>query len=142
MLLCVFMVWPTKFLQILWIMCKLNLLLEKLWRMQEILFLGILGLKSLIWKSYHLILMHFYCFELNHLVFQKLCFSSKIWWASAWFDRSILIFDRSKFLKFLKFWERESLSVSTGRGWFSTDRNSWIRFFKRHIWTFSNLLFK
>ena len=130
-LLCVFMVWPTKLFCNHFELCANEICSLKICGECKILFLGILGLKSLILKSYHLILTHFYCFELNHLVFQKLCFSSKIWWASAWFDRSILIFDRSKFLKFLKFWERESLSVSTGRGWFSTDRNSWIRFFKK-----------
>ena len=37
-------------LQILWILCKINLLLENLWRMQEILFLGNLGLKFLFLK--------------------------------------------------------------------------------------------
>ena len=131
MLLCVFMVWPTKFLQSLWIMCKLNLLLENLWRMQNFVF-GNIGLKILVWK---IISSHTHAFlflNFNALSqFKKLCFSSKIWWASAWFDRSILFFDRSKFLKIFKIWERESLSVSTDRGWFSTDRNSWIRFFKK-----------
>ena len=63
-------------LQILWILCKIDLILENLWRMQEILILGILGLNSCFWKSFHHILMHFVpqfqCFEL----FLKLCFSS------------------------------------------------------------------
>ena len=31
-------------------------------------------------------------------------------------------------IEIFKIWERESLSVSTDRGWFSTDRNSWISF--------------
>ena len=98
-------------LQILWILCKINLLLEKLWRMQEILFLGNLGLKFLFWKSYYHILMHFVlkfqCFELILNVFQKLCFFPQIWWASAHFDRSILFFNRSKIFKF----DRESLCL-------------------------------
>ena len=37
-------------LQILWILCKINLLLENLWRMQKILYLGNLGLKFLFLK--------------------------------------------------------------------------------------------
>ena len=70
-------------LQILRILCKINLLLENLWRMQEILFLGNLGLKFLFWKSYHHILMHFVlkfqCFELIlNVFFKKLCFSSNL----------------------------------------------------------------
>ena len=68
-------------LQILWILCKINLMLENLWRMKEILFLGILGLNSCFWKSHHHILMHFVlkfqCFELFLNLFQKLWFSSK-----------------------------------------------------------------
>ena len=64
-------------LQILWILCKINLMLENLWRMQEILILGILGLNSYFWKSYHHILMHFVpqfqCFELFLNVFFKNC---------------------------------------------------------------------
>ena len=103
----------------------------------KILFLGILGLKFLFGKSY----THAFLFlNFNALSqFKKLCFSSKIWWASAWFDRSILFFDR---LKFFKIWEREFLSVLTGRGWFLTDRNSYIRFFKKLNWNFSKSLFK
>ena len=70
-------------LQILWILCKINLLLENLWRMQELLFLGNLGLKFLIWKSHHSILMHFVlkfqCFELILNFFSKNCvFFSKL----------------------------------------------------------------
>ena len=65
-------------LQILWILCKINL-----WRMQEILILGILGLNYCFWKSYHYILMHFVpqfqCFELFLNVFFKKCvFSSNL----------------------------------------------------------------
>ena len=33
-------------------------------------------------------------------------------------------------IEIFKIWERESLSVSTNRGWFSTNRNSWIKFLK------------
>ena len=70
-------------LQILWFLCKINLLLENLWRMQEILFLGNLGLKFLFWKSHHHILMHIAlkikCFEtILNFFFKKLCFSSKL----------------------------------------------------------------
>ena len=129
MLLCVFMVWPTKLLQLLWIMCKLNLLLENLWRMQEILFLGILGLKSLIWKSYHLILTHFLLFWVKSSCFSKIVFFLKNM-VSLCLIRSVQSVFRP--IEIFKIWERESLSVSTDRGWFSTDRNSWIRFFKRH----------
>ena len=70
-------------LQILWILCKIDLMLENLWRIQDILILGILGLNSCFWKSHHHILMHFVlqfqCFELFlNVCFQKLCFSSKL----------------------------------------------------------------
>ena len=57
--------------------------------------------------------------------------------------RSIqFVFWPIEILKIFKIWERESLSVSTGRGWFLTDRNSYIRFFKKLNWTFSKSLFK
>ena len=68
-------------LQILWILCKIDLMLENLWRMQEILILQILGLNSCIWKSYHHIFMHFVpqfqCFELFLNVFSKTVFFLK-----------------------------------------------------------------
>ena len=90
-------------LQILWILCKINLMLENLWRMQEILILGILGLNSCFWKSHHHILMHFVlqfqCFELflNVFFFLKLCFSSNLlslcqFWLIHSIFRSIEIF--------------------------------------------------
>ena len=41
------------------------------------------------------------------------------------------VFRLIEIFKIFKIWERESLSVSTDRGWFSTDRNSYIRFFKK-----------
>ena len=72
-------------LQIPWILYKINLMIENLWRMQKILILGILGLNSCFWKSHHHMLMHFVlqfqCFELFLNVFfffQKLCFSSNL----------------------------------------------------------------
>ena len=68
-------------LQIPWILCKVNLMFENLWRVQEILILGILGLNSCFWKSYHHILMHFVpqfqCFELFLNVFSKTVFFLK-----------------------------------------------------------------
>ena len=113
-------------LQILWILCKINLLFENLWRMQEILFLGNLGLIFLFWKTYHHILMHFVlkfqCFELIlNVFFSKTVFFLKFGEplpisidpfyfsinrnclnmferASDCFDRSKLIFDRSKLI--------------------------------------------
>ena len=114
--------------------------------MQNFVF-GNFGLKILDLKN---IPSHTYAFlflKLNALsqiisFFLKTGVFSKNWWVSAWFDRSILFFDRSKFFKIVKIWERESLSVSTGRGWFSTDRNSYINFFKKLNWTFSKSLFK
>ena len=67
-------------LQILWILCKINLLLENLWRIQEILSLGNLGL-IFFWKSHHHILMHFVlkfqCFEFILNFFQKTVFFLK-----------------------------------------------------------------
>ena len=107
---------------------------------------GNFGLKILDFEKHTILyscifVLKIQCFESNHLGFSKIVFFQK-WWVSAWFDRSILFFDRSKFLKFFKIWERVSLSVSTGQGWFSTDRNLWIRFFKRQNWTFSKSLFK
>ena len=69
-------------LQIPWILCKINLMLENLWRMQEILILGILGLNSRFWKSHYHILMHivlqFQCFELFLSFFKNCVFSSNL----------------------------------------------------------------
>ena len=111
-------------LQILWILCKINLMLENLWRMQEILILGILGLNSCFWKSHHHILMHFVlqfqCFELFLNIFFKNWVFPQIYWASASFDWSILFFNQSKFFK--KCFS-ESLSVSIDRNWFSINQN-------------------
>ena len=107
MLLCVFMVWPTKLLQLLWIMCKLNLLLENLWRMQEILFLGILGLKSLIWKSYHLILTHFLLFWVKSSCFSKIVFFLKNMVSLCLIQSVHSVFRPIEIFKiFFKIWER------------------------------------
>ena len=57
--------------------------------------------------------------------FQKLCFSWKIWWASAWFDRSILFFDRSKFFKIFKNL-REGVSVCFDRSRLIFDRSKLV----------------
>ena len=65
-------------LQILWILCKIDLILETLWRMQGVL---ILGLNSCFWKLYHHILMHFVpqlqCYKLFLNVFSKTMFFLK-----------------------------------------------------------------
>ena len=63
------------------------------------------GLKILVLKiiSSHtnaFLFLNFNAFDLILNVFQKLCFFLKIWWVSAYFDRSILFFDRSKIFKF------------------------------------------
>ena len=67
-------------LQLLRILCKIKLLLENLWRMQEILILGILGLNSCFWKSYHHILMHFVphvnALSCSKMYFQNFFFSN------------------------------------------------------------------
>ena len=123
-------------LQLLWILYKIDLMLENLWRMQEILILGNLGLNSCFWKSYHHILIHFVpqcqCFELFLNVFSKtVFFFPQTLWASVHFDWSNLIFDQSKlFWNCFKFF-KEPLSVSIDRNWFSINRNSWIRFKKK-----------
>ena len=146
-------------LQILWILCKINLLLENLWRMQEILFLGNLGLKFLflnITSSHtHAFCSKFQYFELILDFFQKavffLKFSEPLLFsidpfyflinrkflnmferASDCFDQSKLIFDRSNFFQIVLL---KSLSVSIDQGWFSIDWNSWIMFFKKSDWT-------
>ena len=126
-------------LQILWILCKIYLLLENLWRMQEILFLGNLGLKFLFWKSYHHILMQFVlifqCFELILNVFQKTMFFLKFSEPLSisidqkflnMFERASVYFNRSNSFQNLLI---ESLSVSIDRSYFSIDRNSWNMFF-------------
>lgn len=153
-------------LQILWLLCKINLLLENLWRMQEILFLGNLGLKFLFWKSYHHILMHF-CSYISMLWVNSKCFSKTVFFsskfgkplpnsidpfcfsidrkflnlierASVCFDRSKLFFDRSNLFQIVFI---ESLSVSIDWGCFSIDRNSWNMFFKKVRLSFSKGLF-
>ena len=70
-------------LQILWILCEINLLFENLWRMQEILFWEF-GLKILVFENHIIsysciIILKFQCFELIlNVFFKKLCFSSKL----------------------------------------------------------------
>ena len=88
-------------LQILWILCKINLLLENLWRMQEILFLGSLGLKFLFLKitSSH---THAFCSSISML------------WGVFWFFFFLTVF-------FLKF--SEPLPISIDPFYFSIDRN-------------------
>ena len=65
-------------LQLLWILCKIDLMFENFWRMQEILILGNLSFNSCFWKSYHHILIHLVpqcqCFELFLNVFSKTVF--------------------------------------------------------------------
>ena len=133
MLLCVILVWPTKFENFLSFMQNMFVVWEFKDNWLKTLFLGHLGsIQVFFLRAFHLILMYFIhkiqCFEeflqKIALFFKKIVFFLKIWWASAWFDWSNLFFEWSKFLKFYIFWEREPLSVSTGRGWFSTDRNS------------------
>ena len=110
-------------LQIPLILCKINLMFEKLWRMQEILILGILGLNSCFWKSHHHILMHFVlqfkCFELFLNVFSKTVFFLKF---SEPLPVSIDPFYFSINWNFLKCFS-EPLSVSIDRNWFSINRN-------------------
>ena len=91
-------------LQILWILYKINLLLENLWRMQEILILGNLDLNSCFWKSYHHILMHF--------VHQFQCFEV--------FLKCVLFFFKTVFFSQNL---REPLSVSIDRVCFLINRN-------------------
>ena len=70
-------------LQILWILCKIDLILENLWRRQEILNFGNFGIKFLFLKiiSLH---THAFCSSISMLwvvpkcFFQKLCFSSNL----------------------------------------------------------------
>ena len=69
-------------LQILWILCKINLLLENLWRMQEFLFLGIWASNSCFENhiiTYSCILFfNFNALSCFWIFFQKLCFSSNL----------------------------------------------------------------
>ena len=45
-------------------------------------------------------------------------------------------------IEIFKIWERESLSVSTDWGWFSTNRNSWISFLKKTDFDFFKVTFQ
>ena len=151
MLLCVSLVWPTKFANTLSFMQ--NWFDD--WKFMENarnfnfgkigLNSGKIGLNSLFFKiiSSH---THAFCSSISMLwvvpkfFFKKLCFFLKILWASTSFDWSNLFFDQSKlFWNFLK----KPLSVSINRSCFSINRNSWIKFLKNDIWlvqtTFSKL---
>ena len=100
---CVYGLTNQVFLQSLWIMCKLNLLLENLWRMQNFVF-GNIGLKNSCLEN-HIIsyscifVLKFQSFELNQLVFQKLCFPEKFGEPLPDSIGPMCFFDRSKFLK-------------------------------------------
>ena len=78
-------------LQILWILCKINLLLENLWRMQEILSLGNLGL----------------IFFKNHIITYS-CILFLNFNALSWFW---IFFQKTVF--FLKFSEPQSILIDS-----------------------------
>ena len=135
MLLCVFLVWPTEFANILSFCAKQIWCLWTDGKSLKILILGKLGLKLLFLKniSSH---THAFCSSISMLwrvsklffVFfkKKNCVFSKILWASICFDWSSLFFNQLKlFLKNLG----QPLSVLINRNWFSINRKSWIRFF-------------
>ena len=97
MLLCVSLVWPTKF-EIPWVLCKTYLMLENLRRMDWKSWFWEKWIQNLcFWKIFHLILMHFIhkiqCFEefLHKIAFffSKICFFEN-------FNRSNLFFNQSK----------------------------------------------
>ena len=85
-------------------LCKIDLMLKNLWRMFDNLIFGKTGFKTLFLKyiSSH---THAFCSSISMLwgvskmclcYFQKLCFFSKILWASVCFDWSNLFFDQLK----------------------------------------------
>ena len=129
MLLCVSLVWPTKFAN------TLSFCAKQFWCL-KILILGKLGLKLFFWKTLHHILMHFVhqfqCFEVFlKCVFAifKNCVFSKNLWASVLFDWSNLFFRLIKsVLKFL----RKPLFASIDPICFSINRNC-FKFFKRSL---------
>ena len=111
-------------MQIPWILCKINLLLENLWRMQGILFLGNLGLKFLFLKitSSH---THAFCSSISMLWVVSEFFSKTVFFLK--FSEPLLVsIDPFYFLinrNFFKICFREPLSISIDRNWFSINRN-------------------
>ena len=133
MLLCVSLVWPTKFANTLSFYAKQIWCLRIYGKCLMILILGKLGLKLFFWNTFHHILMHFVhqfqCFE----VFLKCVFDffkNVFFFLKNFVSLYLLQLIQSVFqiieivLKFLK----KPLSVSINRNWFSINRNSWIRF--------------
>ena len=152
-------------LQVLWILCKINLLLEKFVENARNFIFGKFGLK--IFFENHIItyscilflnfnaLSWFYFFQ-KTVFFLKFSeplpisidpfyfsinrkFLNMFERASDCFDRSKLFFDQSNFFQIVLL---KPLSVSIDQGWFSIDRNSWIMFFKSHIRLFQRHFFK
>ena len=107
MLLCVFMVWLTKFCKYFEFCEKLIGCLKICGECKKFCF-GEFGLKILVFENHIIsysciIVLTFQYFELILNVFSKNCVFPQIWWASAYFFRSNLYFDRSKIFKYV--WE-------------------------------------
>ena len=110
MLLCVFMVWPTKFSKYFEFCAKLICCLKICGECKKFCFREF-GIKILVFENHIIsysciIVLKFQCFELTlNVLFKKKkkknCVFPQIWWASAHFDRSSLFFNRSKFFKYV-----------------------------------------
>ena len=131
-------------LQIFWILCKIDLMLENFWRMQTILNFGNFGLKFLFLKiiSSH---THAFCSSMSMLWVVPKCVFLNVFFLK--FSEPLPVSIDPIYFSihriFFKFFFNEPLSVSIDRNYFSINRNSWIRFFKTQIWlvqiTFSKL---
>ena len=133
MLLCVSLVWPTKFANTLSFVQNWFDAWKFMENVRNFIF-GKIGLQFLFLKiiSSH---THAFCSSISMLwvvpkFFFKNCvfFFPQILWASTSFDWSIMFFDQSKlFWNCFKFFN-EPLSVSINWNCFSINRNSWIKF--------------
>ena len=91
-----------------------------------------------LWKSFHLILMHFFFFNALRKGYIKFFWFSKIHFFYN-FDQSSLFFDQSK-LHFKNF--SEPLPGLIDRTCFSINRTSWIKFFLNTVFYSFKTLFQ
>ena len=96
-----------------------------------------------LWISYSCILLIKLC-ALRSFCIKILCFSKIVLFLKNMVSLCLIRSVHYVFwlIEIFKIWERQSLSVSIDRGWFSTDRNSWISFLKKTDLDFFKVTFQ
>ena len=109
MLLCVILVWPTKFENSLSFMQNMFAIWEFKDKWLKTLFLRNLGSKQVFWKAFHLILMHF--------IHKILCFEEFLHKIALFFKKKNCVFQIFDRLKLFLDWSKMWLKF-----WFESDR--------------------